>query len=650
MHARTTPVPHRFSYPVYFYRFDLDELDKLDREVSLFGYNRLRPVSLHNRDYLTPGSEPLKNKLMKLLEQTGHSSGIDRVDLVTSARIMHYVFNPVSFFFCTSAEGLLQCVVVQVNNTFGEMHLYVLSKPLSSRRPGEIHYKAEKVFHVSPFFDRIGSYDFYFSSTYRTDLDIIIQYKEKDSIVFAARLTGKPQKIEKWSVVQSLLKHPLAASMTMPRILWQAAKLRFRKHLPVYHKPPPASPMTIRAAPPGLLGHLGRFIARSLVKKIDKGTLVIHYPEGNREKFGQKGEKYGEIRIMDNAFFRRILFKGDIGLGEAYVAGEWTTGDLPATLILFSENLEHLKEKHHILSFVGRLMDLVQHFSRSNTPAGSRRNISEHYDQGNRFFSLFLDSSMTYSCGIYPRPDSTLEQAQLNKLETIIEKVGIERNHHILEIGCGWGSFAIEAARLTGCRVTGITISAQQLELARERVARAGLQDLITIKLLDYRHLEGQWDGVVSIEMLEAVGHANLGRWFSACSRSLRPGGRALIQVITIPHDRYAYYRRSSDWIRKYIFPGGHLPSVAALERAMRKNSDLLIADVESIGPNYARTLRDWSANLIRNQDEVLAMGFDEAFVRKWKYYFAYCEAGFETGVIDDLQIIMEKPGRDKTG
>lgn len=644
MHARSEPVHHRFSYPVYFYGFDLEELERLDKEVLCFGYNRLRPVALYDRDYLTAGSAPIRQKLVALLSRAGHHKEIGRIYLVTSARVMHYVFNPVSFFFCFGPEGSLDCVVVQVNNTFGEMHVYVLAEPLSGRRSGEAHYRAEKVFHVSPFFDRKGSYDFYFTDPDTGKLDVIIHHEEEKKVVFAARLTGTPLPLKRWTVVGKLLKHPLTASLTMPRIIYQAARLRFLKHLRVFIKPPPASTMTIRAAPPGPTARLGRAVTRSFLRRIGEGRLTLVYPEGNRECFGQENGRQAMIRVVDNRFFSRTLISGSIGFGESYVAGQWTTDELPATLALLSENLEHLQEKHHRLSALGRSLEHVRHLLKPNTINGSRSNIRCHYDISNSFFSLFLDRTMTYSCGLYSEPDTGLEEAQRNKLRTVIEKARIGEGDHVLEIGCGWGSFAIEAAQGTGCRVTGITLSQEQLDLARERVAAGGVADRVHLEMLDYRHIEGTYDRIVSIEMLEAVGHANLGIWFQKCAAALKPGGMAVIQVITLPDKRYRQYRRSSDWIRKHIFPGGHLPSLGALEDAVRSKTNLVIRDVERIGHHYARTLADWSRNLTARRKETLDLGFDEAFLRKWQYYFAYCQAGFETGAIDNLQIVLEKP------
>ena len=647
MHARSLPVRNRFSYPVYFYAFDIDELEEVDRTVLLFGHNRVRPVALHDRDYLTPGPGSLREKLRDLLARTGKQGPSGRVILVTSARVLHYVFNPVSFFFCYGLEGDLEQVIVQVNNTFGEMHVYPLDERLPGRREGEHHFRAEKVFHVSPFFDRVGHYDFYLRDITRQDMDIVIQYRQGEKIVFAARLSGTPVPLKRWTVAAKLLRHPFTASLTMPRILRQAARLRFARHLPVYHKPPPLSPLTIRPAPPGPLDRLGRRVLETFLSRITQGNLSVTFPEGNSRNFGREDGRNASLKVVDNRFFRRTLFGGGIGFGESFVAGEWTTEDISGTLALLADNLEVLKEKHHRLSALGRTVDYTRHLLKPNTRTGSRRNIQAHYDLRNEFFALFLDPTMTYSCGLYPAPDTSLEEAQRIKLRTIIDKARIRKEDHILEIGCGWGSFAVEAARITGCRVTGITISREQLKLARERIRENNLEGRVQLEMMDYRNVTGLFDRIVSIEMLEAVGHGNLGSWFALCDRVLKPGGLAVVQVITIPHERYGPYRRSSDWIRKHIFPGGHLPSRESLAEAAGKSSHLAITGVETIGPHYVRTLEDWNRNLREGRGEAAALGYSDAFLRKWEYYFAYCRAGFETGAIDDLQIVLEKPPGD---
>lgn len=646
LHARSKPVKHRFSYPLYYYGFDIDKLDELEKSVLLFGHNHIRPVALHDRDYLIPGTDSLREKLHAVLRSAGHVAIPDQVFLVTSARVMHYVFNPVSFFYCYESE-VLRWVIVQVNNTFGEMHVYLLTELLPARRQGELHFQAAKVFHVSPFFDRIGKYDFYFKDIRDNDLDVVIHYTQGDTLVFAAHLKGTPTLLNRWTVVGKLLRRPFTASLTMPRIIWQAGRLKFQKHLPVFHKPPPGDPMTIRSAPPGLAERLARAAFQSFASRITRGSLTVTYPEGSSRKLGkeiiQGEEKRISLVVKDNAFFRKILFHGDVGLGESYVAGEWTSDDLAGILSLFAKNLDELKERHHILSALGRTFAYMGHLLNPNTIKGSRRNIEAHYDLSNDFFSLFLDQSMTYSCGIYTSPHTTLREAQQQKLRTIIEMADITERDHVLEIGCGWGSFAYEAAKKTGCRVTGITISTRQLELARQRVREAGLNDKIALKFLDYRHLEGQYDKIVSIEMLEAVGHANLGKWFAICDRLLKPGGMAVIQVITIPHQRYGQYRRTSDWIRKHIFPGGHLPSLEVIRDTLDRNTTLTITRIENIGSHYARTLKDWDENLKQNRERARELGFDDPFLRKWEYYFAYCRAGFATSAIDNHQIVLQK-------
>lgn len=646
MHARSRPVQHRFQYPVYFYGLDIDELEDLDREIPLFGHNRIRPVAIHDRDYLLPGEVSLREKVERVLDRFDGGGSPARVDLVTSARYLHYVFNPVSFFYCYGEDGSLNNVVVQVTNTFGEMHVYLLKDFLEDSRGYLGHFRARKVFHVSPFFDRIGSYEFFLSDSRRDELDILIHYRQKSDLVFAARLRGSARSLYKKNLNRTLCRHPVVAALTVPRIMWQAGRLHYQRRLPVYHKPPPASPGTIRPAPLSFVERLGRRMAHRHLRRIRNGQLTVLYLSGEGQTFGSPEGGNGRrasIRILDNRFYRRTLLRGEIGLGESYTAGEWDSEDLPAFLALMADNLGHVQDHRHRWSTAGRTVDRIRHALRPNTTRGSRNNISSHYDRSNDFFALFLDPTMTYSCALFEGPGDSLEEAQFNKIRSVIRKARITPGDQVLEIGVGWGSLAIEAARSTGCSVTGITISGKQLEFARERVLRAGLGDRITLELLDYRHLEGSYDAVVSIEMLEAVGHGNLGRYFSIVQRVLKHGGRAVVQVITIPDERYRRYRRNPDWIRKHIFPGGHLPSMEAMTRAVERIPGLDILEVEDIGPHYAKTLALWREALLGNRKRILSMGYDEDFVRKWEYYFAYCEAGFSTGALHDYQMVLEK-------
>ena len=651
MHARAKPVQHRFQYPVYFYGLDIDQLDELDRAIPLFGHNRVRPVAIHDGDYLLPGPGSLREKVEQVLHRYGANATPARVDLITSARYLHYVFNPVSFFYCYGEDGSLENVIVQVNNTFGEMHVYVLGDLLETGRGYLGHYRTDKVFHVSPFFPRKGSYEFFLSDSRGDNLDILLQYRQEGDIVFAARLRGSGRSLNPRNLNRALAHHPLMAALTIPRIMWQASRLHYQRRLPVYHKPPPASPGTIRPAPLSILERFGRRMALRYLSRIRQGELTIEDLSGQEKTFGFKKHEKGRtasITIMDNRFYRRTLLKGEIGLGESYTAGEWKSADLPQFLSLLSDNLTQIQDHKHRMSTLGRALEHVRHALRPNTVRGSRSNITEHYDLSNDFFSVFLDSTMTYSCALFENPDDDLETAQINKIRSVIQKADISPGDHVLEIGCGWGSFAMEAARTKDCDVTGITISKNQLEMTRGLIREGELEDRVTLELRDYRHVKGAYDAIVSIEMLEAVGHANLDRYFSVIEEALKPGSLAVIQVITIPDERYNRYRKNPDWIRKHIFPGGHLPSLSALKEAVARTSGLSLLELTDIGSHYARTLALWRKRLLESRDKIISLGYDEAFIRKWEYYFAYCEAGFSTDALQDHQMVLEKTGGER--
>jgi cyclopropane-fatty-acyl-phospholipid synthase len=643
-HARLTPVRHSFHYPVYFYAFDLDELAQFARKNQLFGYNQLRPVAIHDRDYLQPDSRPLRQKLEQTLSDLGMSEPIGRVMLVTTARYFNYVFNPVSFFYCYSGSGELLCVLAQVNNTFGEMHLYLLKDAAVEKVDGRLQFQNAKQFHVSPFFSSDGIYHFQLTEP-QQHLDNRIHYHQAEQLVLIARIHGKGQPLNGRSLLLTIIKHPLSASLTMPRILWQAARLYWQRRLPVFTKPIPDHQMTIRPVPPSLLDRLGRNFVCKHFSRLQQDALEMQLPEKERYLFGQPSIQAKQLKVCENRFFRRVMLAGEIGFGEAYTDGEWTTNDLPGLLTMLAAHAELIDDRSTITTVLGRCLNFLRHMVRTNTIRGSARNIREHYDLSNEFFAIFLDPSMTYSSALFDSADQSLDQAQLNKLRTIIAKAEIKADERILEIGCGWGSFAIEAVRQTGCRVTGITLSQEQLTLARERVREAGLEDRIDLHLCDYRHVTGQYDKIVSIEMLEAVGHAGLKTFFRACDQSLRPGGKAVIQVITIPDRKYKAYRYSSDWIRKHIFPGGHLPSIGAICNAMAVSS-FNLNQLHDYGFDYARTIDLWRQTLLDRKQQVLKLGYDENFLRKWEYYFAYCQAGFASRIINLTQMVLDKPGR----
>jgi len=378
------------------------------------------------------------------------------------------------------------------------------------------------------------------------------------------------------------------------------------------------------------------------LQALESGRLCVVFPNGTQAIYGRGvAARPVELRIHRWRFFARVAMGGDLGFAESYMRAEWTTDDLTRLIKLFADNRDAMGDSSASATWARRLLERALHWSRRNTQRGNRRNIEAHYDLGNEFFEVFLDPSMTYSCGIFEPGDKSLERAQRRKIATIIEKAEVRADHHVLEIGSGWGSLAITLAAETGCRVTTLTQSSRQLEHVRALVRKAGLEKHINVQLCDYRSATGEYDRIVSIEMLEAVGHENLPTYFATCQRLLRPGGRAVVQVITIEDHLYESYRKSSDFIRRYIFPGGHLPSAGALRAAIATTERLQIEAVEDIGAHYALTLRMWRENFLANAGALADMGFDDRFRRMWDYYFCYCEAGFLGDMLGDLHLVL---------
>ncbi len=348
------------------------------------------------------------------------------------------------------------------------------------------------------------------------------------------------------------------------------------------------------------------------------------------------------MHIHDTAALARMLLGGETGAGEAYMDGHWSSPDMPRLLRLAALNREALALSAGWWRVPLQVPRTIAHRLRRNSVDQSRRNIAAHYDLGNDFYRLFLDETMTYSCAVFASPDQSLADAQRNKYRVMAERAGLAAGMHVLEIGTGWGGFALYAAGELGCRVTTITISNAQRDLAMARVRAAGLEDRVRVELRDYREVDGTYDAVVSIEMLEAVGAEYFETFFEACDRALAPGGKMSLQVITFPDVAYEPQRRGANWIQTYIFPGGLLPSLAVIERATRR-TNLLITSSQDIGAHYVRTLAAWRSGFLAELDAVRSQGFDERFIRMWEYYLALSEAGFATGLCQDQQIVLEK-------
>ncbi len=385
-------------------------------------------------------------------------------------------------------------------------------------------------------------------------------------------------------------------------------------------------PLVDRAA----VAVLGRVLQR-----LEGGTLEVRLPDGTDVRFGS-GPAVG-MEIHDMRLFRRLATRPKLGLGESYQAGEWSSDDLPALLELLARNAERGRQLH---PFWRRFTDLRPRLNRRTGLLAARRNIRYHYDLGNDLFELFLDETMTYSCGVWERDDEPLAEAQRRKLRRVCDALGLGPDDHVLEIGCGWGSFALVAAGEYGARVTGITLSPAQAEVARSRIAAAGLTDRVEIVVRDFREVEGTYTAVASIEMLEAIGEQLFDDYFSTVDRVLAPGGRACVQTILIPDGRYRRYRASPDWIERYVFPGCLIPSLGALAHA---SGPLRILRTDEIGEHYAPTLAAWRERFLARLPEVRELGYDERFIRTWDFYLAACEALFRAGLLRDAQLVLAR-------
>jgi cyclopropane-fatty-acyl-phospholipid synthase len=383
--------------------------------------------------------------------------------------------------------------------------------------------------------------------------------------------------------------------------------------------------------------------ALKLAARLQRGELTVTLPDGRLLLF--KGTEPGpkaQLDVLDFGFASRLSGGGDLGFAEAYLRREWDTPDLAKFLELFAANYPVVQTLLAGKPLV-RLWQMFQHFRRRNTKSQARRNIHAHYDLGNRFYGAWLDPTMTYSSGMFSPGDSDLAAAQTRKYRALAERTGIKAGDEVLEIGCGWGGFAEYAAREIGCRVTGLTISQEQFDFARERIAKAGLADRVTIKLQDYRDETGIYDHIASIEMFEAVGEAFWPTYFAQLHDRLKPGGTAGLQVITIRDESFAVYRSELDFIRAYIFPGGMLPTPTIM-RSLGEKFGVPLAHERVFGLDYARTLASWRDRFRAAWPQLVPMGFDERFRRMWEYYLAYCEAGFRTGNIDVRQMVFAKP------
>ena len=394
------------------------------------------------------------------------------------------------------------------------------------------------------------------------------------------------------------------------------------------------------------LDKIARKAVLSLLNKLQHGRITL-IEDGQQLAFGEDvsaASLNADINVYHYQFYSRILFGGSIGAAEAYMDALWSADDLTTVMRILALNRKAFADMEKGLARLTAPLYQFYHSARKNTKVGSRKNILAHYDLGNEFYTLFLDPTMTYSCGIFEHDHSTLEEASTAKYDRLCRKLELRPGHRVVEIGTGWGGFAVHAAKHYGVHVTTTTISDEQYRYAENRFREAGLTDQINLLKQDYRDLTGEFDRLVSIEMIEAVGHHFYNTFFQTCSRLLKAGGLMALQAITIGDQIFDRHKRSVDFIKRYIFPGSCIPSVTAISNAIATATDLRMIHLEDITPHYARTLREWRRRFFANIDAVRNMGYPDTFIRMWEYYLCYCEGGFAERYIGDVQVLFAKP------
>lgn len=395
---------------------------------------------------------------------------------------------------------------------------------------------------------------------------------------------------------------------------------------------------------PKLIDSLSRKLTFSLFDQIQQAGLLINDVD-EQYFFGDRAAPLqAEVQINNNRFYRRLLSGGSIGVAESYVEGDWSSPDLVTLVRLFARNMPTLEKLEKRLGWITYPMHKLSHLSNSNTLQGSRTNIAAHYDLGNDLYQLILDSQMQYSSGIFRHKNDSLEQAQQHKLQLICDKLDLKPDQHLIEIGSGWGGLACYAAKHYGCKVTTTTLSQQQYQYAQSMIQQQGLEDRVTLLLKDYRDLDGQYDRLVSVEMIEAVGYRFLPGYFQKLEQLLKPHGKMLIQAITIADQQFEQYRKGVDFIQRYIFPGGCLPCISEMCKQLQKNTSMTVTRMQDYGLHYADTIAIWTQNFKQHALKLMESGYDRDFQRLWDFYFAYCEGGFREGSIGLVHFEAAKP------
>jgi cyclopropane-fatty-acyl-phospholipid synthase len=645
-HRRFREIDHAFRHEVSFAYLDLDELPQLA------GGRLVRrtpgPWRFRRKDYLGPRSSPLDVAVRDAVEQQLGERPDGPIRMLTQLSSFGMSFNPVTLYYCFARDGhQLHSVLAQVTNTpWRERHAYALGP----WHGGSVLYASTaKLMHVSPFMPMDQDYAITLTPPGET-LSVHIDVQGASRTEFDATLGLQRSELTSASLSALIRDDPLAPLRTLRRIYIQGFALKLRGvHVHPHptqgqnmsNAPEPTTPAAPPRPTPSTAERAARGLGIALLRLTKLGTITI-VDGGAVHHFGS-GEPRATLTVRSPQFWTALL-RGSVGLADAYAAGWFATDDLVDMIRIGALNSTRIDRPRRLIAPLRIPFQQLREYSKPLTRERNQREISAHYDLGNDLFKLMLDPTLSYSCAVFESPHVSLEQAQLAKLERICQRLELSSADHLLEIGTGWGGLAIYAAQTRGCRVTTATISTEQHSYARERVAELGLDRLVDVIFCDYRDLSGRYDKLVSVEMVEAVGWRNFGRYLKKCSSLLTPEGLMLLQAITIDDRAYEVEKASKSFIKSYIFPGGCLPSLAVLTGKLAHRTDFQVAGIDDITAHYVETLRRWRANFDAAGAELVELGYDGRFQRIWRLYLAYCEAGFAERRILDLQLLLAKP------
>ena len=667
LHRRFTPARHEFLSRVSYVWLDPDRPGDLTDAHPLWSSSRPAPARFRRGDYADGGAGSISEGVRDELESALGRRPSGPVRTLTQVRRWGWLFNPITVHVAWDADtdDPVGAVLEVTNTPWKERHRY----PIVWTREGDwLTASVDKVLHVSPFLDESYRYDVRFrgdDDAIDLELDVIASCARHNSqsTVHTSLTVGREPATRR--ALTAALLTPLPTHRVSFGIHWQALQLWLKQVPFVPHPAKRAADddegdeSTVRAD--RLLAHAesaslaARATAtvtvpamRALLGRMYRDRLVVRDRLPGEEpvdrEFGPGGELEATVTVTDRRAYSAVMTEGSVGFGRGFIEGWWASDDPVAVVQVVIRNMgtiDRLRNRWEAVS--GWATDRLRRLLPRDSRERNRDDISAHYDIGNPFFELFLDETMTYSSGVFPTPDATLADASRRKYDLLLDKLGVAPGDHLLEIGTGWGGMAIRAAE-RGARVTTTTISAEQLREAGKRVSEAGVADRVTLLGSDWRDLEGRFDHVVSIEMIEAVDWRDYDAYFATIDRCLKPGGRAAIQAITLPDDRWERAKNTEDFIRRFVFPNGFLPSIAAIDASVRRATGLRVADVDELTPHYAETLLRWRERFDARIDEVAALGLDERFQRLWRFYLAYCEAGFREGHCTLHQITFESP------